>query len=202
MEYRHIRIKEMIAGKVSLFDGKSFDGWEGDTAHTWRIEDGAMVGGSLAEKVPRNEFICTTREFGDFELHLKCKLAGTDGFINGGVQFRSKRISEPPNEVSGFQADMGEGWWGTLYDESRRNKPLAKPDAQALASVLKNDDWNDYVIRCEGPHIQLWINGLKTVDYTEADCAIPRSGIIGLQIHGGGKAEASYRDIVIEELSQ
>jgi hypothetical protein len=54
------------------------------------------------------------------------KLVGTEGFVNGGVQFRSQRV---PNhfEVSGYQADLGEGYWGALYDESRRNKVLVMP---------------------------------------------------------------------------
>ena len=62
------------------------------------------------------------QEYGDFELRLKFKLLGGDG-ANAGVQFRTKRI---PNhhEVTGYQADMGAGWWGALYDESRRNKML------------------------------------------------------------------------------
>ena len=49
------------ASKSQLFDGKSFEGWEGDTQKTFRIEDGAVVGGSLSAKVPRNEFLCTSR---------------------------------------------------------------------------------------------------------------------------------------------
>src|SRR2546425_11596454 len=81
------------AAPVPLFDGKTFNGWEGDTAKTWRIEDGALVGGTLAEKVPHNEFLATTKPFGDFELRLKFKLIGTEGMINGGVQFRSQRIA-------------------------------------------------------------------------------------------------------------
>ena len=62
------------AAPVALADGMSFAGWEGDTMKTWRIQDGAFVGGSLDEKVPHNEFLCTTREFGNFELRLKFKL--------------------------------------------------------------------------------------------------------------------------------
>src|ERR1051326_3942375 len=111
------------ADAVSLFDGKTFAGWEGDTNKTWRIEDGALVGGSLKAKVPHNEFICTTRQFTNFILRVKFKLTGTNGFINGGVQFRSQRVPKH-FEVSGYQADMGDGWWGCLYDESRRNKVL------------------------------------------------------------------------------
>lgn len=51
------------AKSVPLFDGRSFDGWEGDTTKTWRIQDGAIVGGSLTETVPRNEFLCTRRTY-------------------------------------------------------------------------------------------------------------------------------------------
>ena len=187
------------AAPVALFDGKTFDGWEGDTAKTWRIEDGALVGGSMAEKVPHNEFLATKKAFGNFELRLKFKLTGTEGFINGGVQFRSTRI---PNhfEMIGYQADMGEGYYGCLYDESRRNKVLATPDKEVIAKALKLNEWNDYRIRCEGRRIQLWINGVQTVDYTEPDEAVATTGQIAVQIHGGGKAEARYKEIVIEEL--
>src|SRR5262245_61878890 len=182
-----------------LFDGKTLAGWEGDTAKTWRVEDGAIAGGSLETTVPRNEFLCTTKSYGDFELKVKFKLLGDRDKANAGVQIRTKRI---PNhhEVSGYQADVGQGYWGALYDESRRNKVLAAPDAKVLKDLVKHDDWNDYVIRCEGPRIRLWLNGTLTVDYTEKDDKIERTGIIGLQIHGGAKAKALYKDITIEEL--
>jgi hypothetical protein len=185
---------------VALFDGRSFSGWEGDTRNTWRIQDGAIVGGSLTVPVPRNEFLTTTRPFGDFVLRVKFKLAGTEGFINGGVQFRSQRLEKPAHEMTGYQADLGDKYWGSLYDESRRNKTLVAPDEKLIAEILKRGDWNDYEIRAEGPRIRLSINGRQTIDYTEPDAAIPRHGLIGLQIHGGGKAEAWYKDITIEEL--
>jgi hypothetical protein len=183
----------------SLFDGKTLDGWEGDTAKTWRVEDGSIVGGSLDVTVPRNEFLCTKASYENFELKVKFKLLGDPKQANGGVQFRTKRI---PNhhEVSGFQADIGQGYWGALYDESRRNKVLAGPDKELLAKIVKQDEWNDYTIRAEGPRIRLWLNGTLTVDYTEKDEKIERSGIIGLQIHGGAKAKVYYKDIRIEEL--
>ena len=57
------------------------------------------------------------------------------------------------------------------------------------------------MIRCEGPRIQLWLNGVKTVDFTETEAGMEQSGQIAVQIHGGAKAVASYRDIVIEELA-
>lgn len=183
------------ADAVKLFDGQTLTGWEGNL-EMFRVQDGAIVAGSLEKRIPRNEFLCTTREYGDFELNAKFKVLGKGA--NAGIQFRSKRI---PNhhEVSGYQADLGDGWWGSLYDESRRNKILVKADLAAVDKVLKRDDWNDYRILAVGKRIQLWINGLSTVDYTEADDAIPQTGIIGVQIHGGPPSEAWYKDITIVE---
>ena len=95
-----------------LAAGKTFEGSEGDTTGTWRIVEGAVSGESFATTVPRNEFITTKKTFAKFEFRMKCKLAGTEGFVNGGIQFRSKRIANPPNEMSGYQADIG----GVLSD--------------------------------------------------------------------------------------
>ena len=184
---------------VALFDGKSLAGWEGDTEKTWKVEDGCIVGGSLEQQVPRNEFLCTTKSYENFELKVTFKLTGDKAKANAGVQFRTKRI--PKNhEVSGYQADIGQEYWGALYDESRRNKVLAKPEKDVIEKLVKHDDWNEYVIRCEGPRIRLWLNGKLTVDYTEADDKIDRAGIVGLQIHGGAKAKVYYKNITIEEL--
>jgi hypothetical protein len=187
------------AEPTPLVDGKTLAGWEGDTDKTWRVEDGAIVGGSLDRVVPRNEFLCTTKSFGDFELKVRFKLLGDRKHANGGVQFRTKRIPNH-NEVIGYQADIGQHYWGALYDESRRNKVLAQPAKDVIDKIVKHDDWNDYVIRCEGPRIRLWLNGTLTVDFTEKDDRIDRSGVIGLQVHGGGKTQVLYKDIRIEEL--
>lgn len=187
-----------LGKSVSLFDGKTFKGWEGDTAKTFRIQDGAIVGGNLMDKVPRNEFLATTRQYTNFVLRLEFKLLGGPK-ANAGVQIRTQRI---PNhhEVSGYQADMGDGWWGSLYDESRRNKVLAKADPQLTDKLVKRNEWNTYEIRCEGRRIRLAINGTQTVDYTEEDTKLPQFGIIAVQIHGGPPSEAWYRKIAIEEL--
>ncbi len=183
----------------TLFDGKSFAGWSGDTEKTFRIEDGCIVGGSLKAKVPHNEFLTHEREFRDFELRLKFKILGQEK-VNAGIQIRSRRI---PNhfEMIGYQADLGDNYWGCLYDESRRKKVLATADAASVSKVLKLGDWNEYVIRCEGKRIQLAINGTPTVDYTEADDTIEQVGLIGLQIHGGPPSEAWYKDVVIREIN-
>src|SRR5262249_29981471 len=125
----------LFTAPVSLFDGKTLTGWEGDTKKTWRVEDGAIVGGSLEKAVPRNEFLCTKKSYGDFELKVKFKLLGDKDKANGGVQFRTKRIPMH-HEVRGYQADIGQGYWGALYDESRRNKVLAAPDKKVLEKAV------------------------------------------------------------------
>jgi hypothetical protein len=102
--------------------------------------------------------------------------------------------------VKGYQADVGQQYWDALYDESRRNKIPAKPDATVLEKLVKHDDWNEYVVGCEGPRVRLWLTGTLTVDYTEDDTKIDRDGVIGLQIHGGATAKAYYKNITIEEL--
>jgi hypothetical protein len=210
IEFRNVYIEPLLrrraeAGReekeagdkwTTLFDGKNLAGWEGNL-DVFRIEDGAIVGGTLKKDIPRNEFLCTMKEFSDFELRVKFKLLGDNP--NAGIQFRSRRI---PNhhEMIGYQADMGQEYWGCLYDESRRKKVLVQANREELDKVLKYNDWNEYVIRCEGKHVQLWLNGYQTVDYTELDDSIEQKGIIGLQIHSGPPSEAWYKDIKIKEL--
>jgi hypothetical protein len=188
------------SGFTLLFDGQTLKGWEGNQ-DIFRVENGAIVAGSLKDRVAHNEFLTSAKEYGDFELRLKARLTGQGQ--NAGVQFRSQRIPDH-FEMIGYQCDMGtmqgKPIWGALYDESRRRKFLAEPEATKLSAVLKPGEWNDLVIRCEGPRIQMWVNDVQTVDYTEADDAIPRRGKLGLQIHGGAPAEASYKEIRLREL--
>ncbi|MGB8853763.1 MAG: PVC-type heme-binding CxxCH protein, partial [Pirellulales bacterium] len=188
------------AEPVSLFDGTSFTGWNGDTAKTWRIEDGTIVAGSPDKAAPRNEFLATDKEFENFELTLDYKMDCTGG-CNAGIQFRSKRV---PNhhEVSGYQADIAPGITGALYDESRRNKLLVVPpkELQEKALALSKDGWHAYTIRCEGKTCTLTINGVRMATYTETDDKIPLKGIVALQIHGGLKGTIRYRSIRITEL--
>lgn len=191
---------EPESGFQPLFDGKSLAGWEGNEK-VFRVRDGAIVAGSLEAPIAHNEFLATTERYGDFELRLDAKLVGKGE--NAGVQFRSERIKDH-FEVIGYQCDMGmaqgKSIWGALYDESRRKKFLAQGDHDELAKKVKADDWNALVIRCQGPRIQIWVNGLATVDYTETDDEAARSGILALQIHGGQPAEASYRNIRLKRL--
>ena len=190
--------KESDATTTVIFDGKTLEGWGGD-ASVFRVEQESIIGGQLKDKIPHNFFLSSKEEYSDFELTLEFRLIGEG--TNAGVQLRSKRIPDH-HEMIGYQADLGQNYWGALYDESRRNKILAAPKKEELDKVLKRDDWNRYRILCEGRHIQLWINDFKTVDYTEADAAIEQKGLIALQIHGGPPGEAHYRNIRIRRIGQ
>lgn len=185
---------------IPLFDGRSFAGWNGDTERLWRIEDGAIVAGDARATVPRNEFLATNREFEDFELQYEYRIDGVEK-PNAGVQFRSRRIPDH-HEVIGYQADIGPGITGALYDESRRKTFLVTPPERVQQEALarSRDGWHTCAVRCEGPRIRIAVNGVETVDYTEADPAVNRRGMIALQIHGGMVGTIRYRNIVIRDL--
>jgi hypothetical protein len=207
-------------GFVPLFDGMTFNGWEGDRTF-FRIADGAIVAGSLTSDIPANAFLCTTSDYDDFELRLKAKLVGPGD--NAGIQFRSRRIANH-HEVSGYQADIGtvsRTWfsevigrteatpvpsakspvWGSLYDESRRDRYLAWALPEDVEPVLNSNDWNELVVRAEGPRIQIYLNGFRTVDYTEKS-HIPRSGVVCLQVHSGAPTEAWHKDISLAPITR
>jgi len=184
-------------GFVPLFNGKDLTGWEGD-AKLWVVEDGVLIGRSKG--IPYNDFLATTRAYGGFILRFQVKLVDNQG--NSGVQFRSKRVPPPSHEVSGYQADIAPGWWGKLYDEARRNKVLAGPTDEVLKKALKPGEWNDYEVAAIGNQIELSLNGVTTVRYTEEDEKIAREGIIATQIHGGGPMEVQFKNIRIKEITK
>lgn len=182
------------SGFTPLFDGTSLQGWEGDRS-LWIVEDGMLIGRSPG--IGYNDFLATEKEYGDFVLRFQIQLVGNVG--NGGTQFRSQRVDRD-TEMIGYQADVGEEYWGSLYDESRRRVTLAAPDDETLARALKLNDWNDYEVHAEGQHIVLKLNGVTTVDYTEPDPSIATIGRIAVQIHSGPAMETRYRNMRLREL--
>jgi hypothetical protein len=177
-----------------LCSGKDLTGWEGDT-QLWSARDGVLIGTS--QGLNHNEFLATTQSYQNFILSLRFRLK--DGQGNSGVQFRSVRV--PGTEMSGYQADIGENYWGCLYDESRRNKVLVKASAKAL-ETLKNNDWNHYVLCAIGDRITLYLNGVPSVIYREEDPRIARDGLIAVQIHAGGPMEVQFKDLKIRRLPE
>ena len=189
-----------VGKTVPLFDGTTLAGWEGDAKH-WRVENGALTGGSLTEHVKHNVFLATEKDCADFIVRMMIKLTGTGRFVNSGFQIRSQRVANT-SEMSGYQCDYGEPtWYGCIYDESRRNKLMKQSDMAALRPVIKQDDWNEYIIHAQGRRIRTWINGVQGVDYLEADPKIVQTGKMGIQVHGGGKVLVQVKAITLEELA-
>jgi poly(3-hydroxybutyrate) depolymerase len=182
------------AGFVPLFNGKDLSGWEGDAA-LWAARDGQLVGTSAG--LTYNDFLRTERDYGDFILKLTFRMR--DGKGNSGVQFRSDRL--PPHEMIGYQADLGEGYWGCLYDEQRRKRVLVKASETALNDLHKTG-WNEYTIRAMGSSVRLFLNGKRSVDYTETEPGIKRDGKIAVQMHSGGPMEIAFKDVYIQPLPQ
>jgi len=120
-------------------------GWTVQTGEErlWRVEGGAIIGGALTKKVPHNTFMTSEKRYGDFELTLQVKVEGKTP--NAGVQIRSER-KKGHHEMIGYQADVGPGWWGKLYDESRRNRVMGSWVSEEAAKASKKG-WNDYKIR-------------------------------------------------------
>ena len=185
-------------GFKKLFSGKDTEGWNGDMKW-FRVENEAIVAGTLEKKIPHNFFLSYyPKEFYNFELHLDFKYTGKSK-INGGIQFRSKRI---PNhhEMIGYQADIYEKLSGNIYDESRRRKFVNETLVEDANKILKHNDWNHYVIICKGNHVQVYLNGYLTANYKEQDDNIAKiKGSIALQVHGGPPVELIYKNIYIKE---
>jgi len=181
-------------GAEPLFNGKTLDQFIVDTPGVWRVENGVIIGKHDGMKY--NDFLRTKRDYSNFVLRVKFQLV--DGEGNSGVQFRSKPVPDS-HEVSGYQADIGQQYWGTLYDESRRKKTLAGPKPEQLATLDKKG-WNEYVVTARGNHITIDLNGIRTVDYTESQAGIEQDGFIALQVHSGPKIEVRFKDLDIQVL--
>jgi hypothetical protein len=185
---------------LPLFDGKSLQGWKTfpeEYQQLWRVEDNVIIGGDGIQKIPVNVYLHTEKEYGDFEFRCLFRLSGdpSTGMINSGIQYRS--FIKDGNMV-GYQADIGNGYWGDIYDEHRR-ATLVGGDLSTLKHLLQEDGWNSYIVRCKGNRHELYINGVKTTDYVEEDPNIPSKGIIAVQLHSGGNAQLELRDITITE---
>ena len=191
----------------SIFDGKSLAGWKGKTDY-WSVKDGAIVG--KAEKdIGSNTFLLYEKPFENFVLSLDFQLTGG----NSGIQFRSAQVDKPEDFViAGYQADIGEGYYGSLYDEKRRGM-LAEARKDWTLATMKGYEkdnekdkeakgWHHYEVRAIGNQITLILDNLVTAEYTEKDDKIPRSGILALQMHAGGPMEVRFKNIKVEEIPQ
>jgi len=184
----------------SLFNGTNLQGWKTVNPKymdDWYIQDSSIVCGDRKRSIPENTYLYTTKEYENFEFRCLFRLTGdpATGLINSGIQYRS---FVKDGKMIGYQADIGNGYWGDIYDEHRRAK-LVGGDLSTLKHLLKEDGWNSYIIRCQGNRHELYINGVKTCEYIEQDKSIPSKGVIAVQLHSGGRAQVEFRDLTITE---
>lgn len=178
---------------VPLFDGKTLEGWTGDEA-LWSVEDGMIVGSTEGKELKHNSFLATEKPYKNFVLKVKFKLRNH----NSGIQFRSKQHDD--HVVTGYQADIADNdFLGILYEEGGRGI-LVNVKPEEVAEHVEKDDWNEYVITVDGPHIKQELNGFTTVDYEEKDEVGAKEGIIALQLHAGPKMKIWFKDLEIKEL--
>ena len=169
-----------------FFNGKDLGGWNGNM-ELWRVEKGEIVG-EAKQGLSHNEFLSSQMVFGDFRLICEVKL--TPNKENSGIQFRSEPL--PNGEVRGYQADIGAGWWGKLYEEEGRGLLWDKSGEAAV----NREGWNTYEILAVGNHIRTAINGEPCVDLKDPRGSL--QGVIAFQLHSGGPMEVRFRKFEIE----
>lgn len=200
------------SGWIPLFDGKSLDGWiQKNGTATYRVEDGTVIG-KTNEGSP-NSFLCTPKEYGDFELEFETKV---DNALNSGVQIRSQtkevpagsqdkfgRVNGPQVEIEASGKNGAEA--GYVYGEATGRGWLTPADELKPHKHFKDGEWNKFRVVAKGPHIQTWINGTPIADLTDEEIykTHPR-GFIALQVHGikrgSGPYEVAWRNIRIKPL--
>jgi 3-keto-disaccharide hydrolase len=211
------------AGFVPIFDGKTLNGWDGDTTF-WRAEDGEIVGETTPEKVVKlnNFLIWRGGKVKDFELKVEFRLNGT----NSGIQYRSVELPDVGKWVlKGYQADMEfrNGFTGNLHEE-RGRKPghvVLAPrgmltrltdgpkyeqlatlgDATLLRGVMNVAGWNQYHIIARGPIMLQILNGRLISGTIDEDSKnfVPE-GLIGFQMHVGPPFKVEYKNILYRKL--
>ncbi|MCS6978092.1 MAG: DUF1080 domain-containing protein [Gemmatales bacterium] len=177
-----------------FFNGQNLEGWQGLERY-WSVKDGAIIGSTEPNGIAFNTFLCSKKQYGDFELSFKVRLKGGKG--NSGVQIRSEIFDKEKFAVKGPQCDIGDVYWGSLYGEHFGGMMKAA-DKETVTRVLKKDDFNDYFIKCVGKHVTIKINGAVTVDQEFPN--LPPTGIIAWQLHSGGPMEVTFKDIRFKEL--
>jgi hypothetical protein len=179
----------MLATKdnaTTFFNGRDLTGWTGES-RLWSVENGEIVGRSPG--IGSNTFLLSDLAAENFRLSLDVKLVKNEG--NSGLQFRSESLNGF-NEMRGYQADIGVGWWGKLYEENGRGILSDKSGE----SYLKKGDWNHYEIEAVGSHIRTWLNGQLCVDVN--DPPGKSRGQFALQLHAGDPTEVRFRNLQLE----
>jgi hypothetical protein len=184
------------SAKETFFNSNDLTGWEGLTDF-WSVRQGAIVGDTYPKGLKFNTFLCSKKKYGDFELQFQVQLKNGGG--NSGVQIRSEVFDAKRFAVKGPQADIADGYWGSLYGENFGGMMKAAPE-DVVKRAVKRTEFNDYYIKCVGKHVTIKVNGATTVD--EDFAKMPATGIIAWQLHAGGPMQVTFRNIRFKDLSK
>lgn len=201
VENAHALSKDTPPLSQPIFNGRTLDGWvqRGGKAD-YRVESGAILGETRPNQP--NTFLCTEREYADFQLDLEFKI---DDALNSGVQIRSHSTPDYRNGVvHGYQVEIdpsNRAYTCGIYEESGRGWLDNLDDNVAARTAYRNGEWNRMHVLAHGNHIRTWINGIPAADITDDGAA---SGFIGLQVHGVGDRadplQVRWRNIMLREL--
>ncbi|MFT5472010.1 MAG: hypothetical protein ACI856_000325, partial [Kiritimatiellia bacterium] len=206
----------VVAADVqTLFNGTDLDGWMGK-ADFWRVEKGAIVGQTTAEKpTSGNTFLVWTGgDVDDFDFVCMTRFKGN----NSGVQYRSKVVDEKNVVVAGYQADLHPAaeYFGMLYGEKMPGRGIIAKRGQkvvidaggktsVVGSVGNTDalvdwEWNELRIVAVGNRLIHQINGVTTVDITDDHPGALSKGVIALQLHAGPAMTVVFKDLKLTAL--
>jgi len=182
--------------EIVLFDGETLDGWsvKPEDKSFWSVEDGVIVGHNDGKSMSQNTYLFSDKKYEHFEFSCQFRMTG-DG--DSGIQFRSQNENWEPK---GYQAGIGNPTaWGGVFTE-KGQKELAVANLKKVLPAVKQKGWNEYVIRANGPRIQLYINGVETVNYLERDPAVPYKGVFAIELQKGAASKIEVKDIKLVKL--
>ena len=178
-------------GSVSLFDGRTLDGWECDPAELashWKVENGEMFGENPDEK---GSMLWTKGIYRNYELELEY-ITLTDDYDTG-VFPRGDGHQVQIGISRSLQRDMT----GCIY-APKDEKGAYPGQTDKVENFHRVGEWNHLRVLMTGKRIQTFLNGEPFVDYEGV--VINPEGPIGLQLHGGVHMAVKFRNIKIKEI--
>ena len=178
-------------GFVTIFDGKTFNGWKvsTDSPDTWKIEDGAFV---THGKTAHVFYMADEKPFKDFELRLDVM---TREHANGGVYFHTK-YQEKGFPRAGFECQVNE-----THSDPKKTGGLYGIKDVMNTSPVKDNEWWEYSIMVKGKTVTLKVNGKVTAEWTQPENFRKKlsEGTFALQAHDP-KSEVHYKNIRVKRL--
>jgi len=150
----------------------------------WSTENGEVVQSAL---VTDAHVLFGDRSWEDYELTLQAlKERGTEGFL---VLFRAE------DDDSFYWLNLG-GWNNTRHAIEKEVEGRRRGIGRSRNGNIQTGRWYDVRIRCQGDHIQCWLDGEQIIDLRDEDNPY-RKGMIGLGTWG---THARYRNIKVTRL--